>query len=257
MKIGKIKSFLIAIMFLLFLSLMFYTFIKLNYKESKKFNNDLDNETSQKFSNIQDRINKLDDNFYNLVRKYDELNLHFIKVDQIVNDLKNQTPEGRDNSIKIIINLYEIRRLGSYGKNFSQNLDILEKLTVSDVKLHDEVIKLFKYKDNVIIDSEIKNILFAEYSKVDLKPTEGNDNKLRKIFMNNIKIIKIEDLKNSNEFITKANEFISLRRYEDLLVLIKKNYADVQFSETIKMLEDKIEFDHILNEILDILYMRN
>lgn len=257
MKIGKIKSFLIAIIFLLFLSLLSYTFINLNYKESKKVSDTLDNETSQKFTNIQDRINKLDDNFYNLVRKYDELKLHLANVEQTVNELKNQTPEGRDNSIKIIIDLYEIRRLGSDGKDFSHNLSTLEKLTVSDGKLHDEVIKLFKYKDNLIIDSEIKNTLFAEYSKVDLKSTEDSNNKLRKIFMNNVKIIKIEDLKNNTEFITKASEFISLHRYEDLLALIKKNYANIQFSETIKMLEDKIEFDYILNEILNILYMRN
>lgn len=257
MKVGKIKSFLITIMFFLFFSLLSYTFINLSYKGSKKADYTLDNETSQRFTNLQDRINKIDDNFYNFARKYDELKLYLANVEQTLNELKNQTPEGRDNSVKIIINLYEIRRLSTEEKDFSQNLSALEKLTVSDIKLHDEVIKLFKYKDNFIIDSEIKNALSAEYSKVDLKSIEGNNSKLRKIFMNNVKIIKIEDLKNNTEFIAKANELISLHRYEDLLVLIKKNYDDLQFPETAKMLEDKIEFEHILNEILNILYMRN
>lgn len=237
----------------------------------------------RKIDVLQAKIDELGDFRREFQERFTELAQDFRILENKLNKIRSETPEGYSNNLKTVINLYELRRLEEIGLDFSPILDILGELVLDNPKLYVLLNELRNLGKHLVSNEELKAVLQKEYNKLSPNFTveEKGKGKLKRILTSNVRILKAEDLRNSENFMWEVDNLISNRRYAELKQLLENRFstnpADLAnsaltnsadsisstdsanhinssavFSETLVLLQNRIDFENLLVKILTV-----
>lgn len=204
---------------------------------------------------LKNKIKDLEIKQKDLEASIDKITSNVDRYNGVIVKLQNQTKEGEDNNIKIIINLLEIKDYSTLGKNFSDTLGIVENMTKNNNELHAVVLKMYDHKNDSITNSKI----IENFSK-ELKSVEnvGKHNKSLKDFIkSNIRLTKTSGNNNLTLLEEKFKELIDKNEYEEAMRLLNSSKTVSNFNDTLELLSKKLELELLLKEAFRIIYNQN
>lgn len=259
MNMKKKYKILILLLVLFLLISIFINFYLINNSKKQithnNNNNDKDTILKENIVNLKDKIKDLDSNQQKIESNIDKIISNINNCNEAIVKLQNQTKEGQNNNIKIIISLIEIRDYSIIGKNFSETLNIVENLTKNNDPLHTVILKFYDYKNDSITNSEIVKSFLTELDSI--KTTEKNDKSIKNFVKNNVRLTKASDSTNVTLVIEQFKELLNRNEYKDAIDLLYLNKNINNFENTIKLLSRKFELALLLKETFDIIYNQN
>ena len=209
-------------------------------------------------------LNKLqNDNIFlqnttaSLTEKLESLQVELQSLKNYISKLEQQNPVNSEKNLQIMILLNKIQKLYYTNKNFSEELEQLKVLTKNRNGLNELVIKLEEYK---ISKNDLKNITETfknEYkTKFLTAKQDKKENIFKEIITNNIKIRKI-----NIDNVDDSDKSVLIRQIEDCILtndfagvvdlVVKNNYEKDIFESTYKIAKRIVEFDGIVDGLMD------
>ena len=215
--------------------------IELNKKiENIDYNN---KELKNYITELENKINNYNNKILNYENKIIDLENRIIK-------LENTNPINNERNIQIIILINKIKDLYYSNNNFVNELESLKILSKNKPDIYNNILKL----DNFVNKKSSFEDFKEEYKKLLTKQDKKN---IIKDFINeNIQIRKINPKENDNinKNIKDIENYINLHQYKKALYIIKENNYNNIFIKTINTLNNNIEFDNIINGVVDGMY---
>ena len=215
--------------------------IELNKKiENIDYNN---KELKNYITELENKINNYNNKILNYENKIIDLENRIIK-------LENTNPINNERNIQIIILINKIKDLYYSNNNFVNELESLKILSKNKPDIYNNILKL----DNFLNKKSSFEDFKEEYKKLLTKQDKKN---IIKDFINeNIQIRKINPKENDNinKNIKDIENYINLHQYKKALDIIKENNYNNIFIKTINTLNNNIEFDNIINGVVDGMY---
>ena len=215
--------------------------IELNKKiENIDYNN---KELKNYITELENKINNYNNKILNYENKIIDLENRIIK-------LENTNPINNERNIQIIILINKIKDLYYSNNNFVNELESLKILSKNKPDIYNNILKL----DNFVNKKSSFEDFKEEYKKLLTKQDKKN---IIKDFINeNIQIRKINPKENDNinKNIKDIENYINLHQYKKALDIIKENNYNNIFIKTTNTLNNNIEFDNIINGVVDGMY---
>ena len=251
----KFKFIIIVVIIVLFLAtittLFYYYKTFTNQNNNQKLYNKVLSLTKEN-SNLKLQINDLQNSLINVKNKFISFESKLTSLESKISEFENLNPVTSEKNVLIVVLIYKIKELYYNNKTFNNELDDLKKITKNKTNIYLDVVKL----DNFVNPSNVADIFNKEYKKL---LTMNSSNKIEKFINQNIQIRKVKNIDDSDNIIDKHIEqikyFIDNNNYEDALNIIIKNKYDNILVKTKESLSKNIEFNSILDNILNNIYI--
>lgn len=205
--------------------------------------------------NLENKIKDIENKHRHMEDNINKINSNIDNYNEILTKLQNQTEEGKNNNIKTIINLLEIRDHIIIGKNFSEILNTLENMTKNNNELHTAIMKIYDYKNDSITNNEIIKSFSTELNSV--RTINKNEKNIKNFIKSNIRLTKSNNNNNLVLLTDQFKEFINRNEYKEALDLLNLNKNTNNFENTTKLLSRKLELTLLVKEAFDIIYKQN
>ena len=258
--IFKIFKNKIILILLLIITLSFfcieYSKDILNKISKDNKNNTIITELNKKIENINYNNKELQNYITELENKINDYNNKILAFENNIIDLENKivklenaNPINNERNIQIIILINKIKDLYYSNNNFINELESLKILSKNKADIYNNILKL----DNFINKKSSFEDFQTEYKNLLVKQDK---NKIREFINENIQIRKINPEKNDivNKNIKDIENYINLHQYQKALNIIKENKYNNIFVNTVNTLNNNIEFDNIINNIVENIY---
>lgn len=256
---NKYGNFIIILLMVLLSMSIFVNLYFFNGKQILTYRDNRNNEKDVLLREInvdfKNRIKDLEIKQKDLKANIEKIVSDVNNYNEIIVKLQNQTREGQDNNIKIIINLLEIRDHSILGKNFSDALNIVENMTKNNNELHTVILKMYDYKNNSITSSEIIGSFLNELNSIE--NVEKHDKSVKNFIKSNIRLTKVTDNNNLALLDEKFKELIDKNEYKEAINLLNSNKIIGNFNNTLELLSKKLELELLLKEAFRIIYNQN
>lgn len=258
--IFKIFKNKIILILLLIITLSFfcieYSKDILNKISKDNKNNTIITELNKKIENINYNNKELQNYITELENKINDYNNKILAFENNIIDLENKivklenaNPINNERNIQIIILINKIKDLYYSNNNFINELESLKILSKNKADIYNNILKL----DNFINKKSSFEDFQTEYKNLLVKQDK---NKIKEFINENIQIRKINPEKNDivNKNIKDIENYINLHQYQKALNIIKENKYNNIFVNTVNTLNNNIEFDNIINNIVENIY---
>lgn len=258
--IFKIFKNKIILILLLIITLSFfcieYSKDILNKISKDNKNNTIITELNKKIENINYNNKELQNYITELENKINDYNNKILAFENNIIDLENKivklenaNPINNERNIQIIILINKIKDLYYSNNNFINELESLKILSKNKADIYNNILKL----DNFINKKSSFEDFQTEYKNLLVKQDK---NKIKEFINENIQIRKINPEKNDivNKNIKDIENYINLHQYQKALNIIKENKYNNIFVKTVNTLNNNIEFDNIINNIVENIY---
>lgn len=258
--IFKIFKNKIILILLLIITLSFfcieYSKDILNKISKDNKNNIIITELNKKIENINYNNKELQNYITELENKINDYNNKILAFENNIIDLENKivklenaNPINNERNIQIIILINKIKDLYYSNNNFINELESLKILSKNKADIYNNILKL----DNFINKKSSFEDFQTEYKNLLVKQDK---NKIKEFINENIQIRKINPEKNDivNKNIKDIENYINLHQYQKALNIIKENKYNNIFVNTVNTLNNNIEFDNIINNIVENIY---
>lgn len=258
--IFKIFKNKIILILLLIITLSFfcieYSKDILNKISKDNKNNTIITELNKKIENINYNNKELQNYITELENKINDYNNKILAFENNIIDLENKivklenaNPINNERNIQIIILINKIKDLYYSNNNFINELESLKILSKNKADIYNNILKL----DNFINKKSSFENFQTEYKNLLVKQDK---NKIKEFINENIQIRKINPEKNDivNKNIKDIENYINLHQYQKALNIIKENKYNNIFVNTVNTLNNNIEFDNIINNIVENIY---
>ena len=219
-------------------------------------NNTIITELNKKIENIDYNNKELQNYITELENKINDYNNKILAFENNIIDLENKivklenaNPINNERNIQIIILINKIKDLYYSNNNFINELESLKILSKNKADIYNNILKL----DNFINKKSSFEDFQTEYKNLLVKQDK---NKIKEFINENIQIRKINPEKNDivNKNIKDIENYINLHQYQKALNIIKENKYNNIFVNTVNTLNNNIEFDNIINNIVENIY---
>lgn len=258
--IFKIFKNKIILILLLIITLSFfcieYSKDILNKISKDNKNNTIITELNKKIENINYNNKELQNYITELENKINDYNNKILAFENNIIDLENKivklenaNPINNERNIQIIILINKIKDLYYSNNNFINELESLKILSKNKADIYNNILKL----DNFINKKSSFEDFQTEYKNLLVKQDK---NKIKEFINENIQIRKINPEKKDivNKNIKDIENYINLHQYQKALNIIKENKYNNIFVKTVNTLNNNIEFDNIINNIVENIY---
>ena len=219
-------------------------------------NNTILIELNKKIESINYNNKELQNHIIELENKINDYNNKILAFENNIIDLENKiiklentNPINNERNIQIIILINKIKDLYYSNDNFINELESLKILSKNKADIYNNILKLNNFLNkNSSFDNfqiEYKNLLVKQ-----------DKNKIKEFINENIQIRKINPKENDiiNKNIKDIENYINLHQYQKALNIIKENKYNSIFVNTVNTLNNNIEFDNIINNIVENIY---
>lgn len=204
---------------------------------------------------LKNKIKDLEIRQKDLEASIDKITSNVDRYNEVIVKLQNQTKEGENNNIKIIINLLEIKDCNTLGKSFSDTLSTVENMTKNNNELHAVILKMYDYKNNSITNSKIIESFSKELNSVE--NVGKHDKNIKNFIKSSIRLTKTSGNNNLTLLEEKFKELIDKNEYEEAINLLKSSKTVSNFNDTLELLSKKLELELLLKEAFRIIYNQN
>lgn len=255
-KKNKVVVTVIAIFFLCAAAggIFFYSYYNkiISNQDNKQILNNKILFLTEENSNLKSQISDLQNSLVSLKNKFISLENNLSLIETRIAEFENLNPVTSEKNVLIVVLAYKIKELYYDNKNFNAELDNLKNITKNKNNIYLNVVKL----DQFINSENVCDIFNNEYKKL---LTVNGSNKIEKFINQNIQVRKIKNIDDSDDVINKhikqIEDFIKKHDYEKALDIVTGNRYDNVLSKTKKALTKNIEFNIILDNILNDVYI--
>ena len=203
-------------------------------------------------SNLKLQITDLQNSLVNLKNRFISLENNLSSFENRIVEFENSNPVTSEKNVLMVILVYKIKDLYYKNKNFNDELNNLKDITKNKSNIYSIVSKLDQFT-NI---GNVRDIFRKEYKTL---LTMNKDSKIEKFINQNIQIRKTKNINDSDNVIDKhikqIDDFIKEEDYESAINIIVNNKYDNYLIKTKEILTKNIEFNNLLDEILNSIYI--
>ena len=247
---------------------------KIEIDTLKVFSNQL-TQLSSNITSTDGNLKLLEENFNSLKQEVGNK-----KVDILTEKLANfshriESIEETKNTEALVLSIaLMIKENALYGRDFSFEIDVLNKMTEGQENVRDYVQQLLSFKDKKILDNNTLANRFYDIEKdfsfekkEDKNKEQADENtvsksiKMIKETVASINLDKVVVMRKDNktleqkELLTKLKNYVAAYRFEEALLLIDNtpiffNAENKEFSTWYNDLKNKVNFEHVISKLI-------